>query len=100
MAKGHLEKLNVEYEEVNEMVIIKKDIILFIDNIVKRNIKENPEVTDLTEIYKANFDSIDIKAMEHNLRYKKAIEIYEEYKTIKEAEEEANKILSAKTIQQ
>ena len=37
--------------------------------------------------------------MEHNLRYKQAIEIYKEYKSIKEAEEEANKILSAKTIQ-
>lgn len=100
MAKEHLEKLNVQYEEVNEMVIVKKDIILFIDNIIKRAIEENPEVTDLTEIYKTNFDSIDIKAMEHDLRYNQAIEIYEEYRTIKEAEEEANKILSAKTIQQ
>lgn len=79
--------------------IVKKDIILFIDNIIKRSIEENPEITDLTEIYKTNFDSIDIKAMEHNLRYKQAIEIYKEYKSIKEAEEEANKILSAKTIQ-
>ena len=99
MAKKHLESLNSSYKEINKYSLIKKDIILFMDNLIKKSIEENPEITDLTEIYKLNFNAIDIKAMEHNLRYKNAIEIYEEYRSIKEAEEEANKLLSAKQIQ-
>lgn len=96
MAEEHLELLNAKSEEINKFTDIRKDIILFVDKLVKQSIEENPEVTDLTEIYKLNFTPIDIKAMEHNLRFKNAIDIYEEYRTIKEAEEEANKILSAK----
>ena len=99
MAKEHLTKLNADYEKVNKFTAVKKDIILFIDSIIKRTIEEKPEITDLKEIYKANFDSIDIKAMEHNLRFENAIEIYEEYRSIKEAEEEAKKILSVEHIQ-
>lgn len=99
MAENHLKTLNSSYEEINKTTAIKKDIILFMDNLIKKSIEENPEVTDLKEIYKINFTSIDIKAMKHNLRYENAIEIYEEYRSIKEAEEEAEKLLSATTIQ-
>ena len=94
MAENHLEELNENYEEINKKTLIKKDIALFMDNLVKRSIEEHPEINDLTEIYEANFVSIDIKAMEHNLRYKNAIDIYEEYKTIKDAAAEADDILS------